>query len=80
MNSSKYPGSAIPYENRVWDTTGAVNNMQLATMVQTQAFIWTPIVIALIAISATCALCNVNQGSDRDSLLYAKFLMNVKDK
>ena len=80
MNNSTYPGSPIPYENRMWNTTEAVANKQLAMMIQTQAFIWTPIVITLIVITATCALCNVNQGKDRDSLLYAKFLSNVKDK
>ena len=54
--------------------------MQLARMVQTQAFIWVPIMLFVITLTATCALCTLNQGRDRDSLLYARFLSNVKDK
>ena len=80
MSNSTYPGSSIPSVNAAWDTTIPVKNMQLATMIQTQAFIWVPIMLVLIVISATCALCTLNQGKDRDSLLYARFLSNVKDK
>ena len=77
MNNSTYPGSPIPKYNREWDTNVPVLNMQLSTMVQTQAFIWIPITLALIVIASTCALCTLNQGKDRDSLLYAKFLSKV---
>ena len=78
--SEVYPGSAIPSVNRYWNTTEPVGNMQLARMVQTQAFIWVPIMLFVITLTATCALCTLNQGRDRDSLLYARFLSNVKDK
>ena len=78
--NSTYPGSAIPKVNREWNTTEPVENMQLANMVQTQAFIWIPIILAAIVITATCALCTVNQGKDRDSLLYAKFLSKVESR
>lgn len=78
--SATYPGSPIPYVNKKWNTNEQVGNMQLARMVQTQAFIWIPILLFIITLSATCALCTLNQGKDRDSLLYAKFLSSVKDK
>lgn len=78
--SNVYPGSHIPSVNRKWNTNEQVLNKQLAMMVQTQAFIWIPIVLFIITLSATCALCTLNQGKDRDSLLYAKFLSSVKDK
>ena len=78
--SYTYPGSPIPSVNAAWDTTAPVGNKQLAGMVQTQALIWIPIILFIITLSATCALCTLNQGRDRDSLLYARFLSNVKDK
>ena len=78
--SEVYPGSPIPSVNKAWDTTKPVNNMNLATMVQTQATIWIPIMLFLITLAATCALCTLNQGRDRDSLLYAKFLSSVEKK
>jgi len=78
--NSTYPGSPIPKVNREWNTTEPVENMQLANMVQTQAFIWIPIILAAIVIASTCALCTLNQGKDRDSLLYAKFLSKVENR
>ena len=80
MNNSTYPGFAVPSENRKWNTTEPVNNQALAIMVQTQAFIWVSIFIAIISIVAVCAMCNIDDPKTRDSLLYAKFLTNVKDK
>ena len=78
--STEYPGNPIPKLNKAWDTTGPVLNKDLAIMVQTQASIWIPIILFIITLAATCALCTTNQGKDRDSLLYAKFLSNVSNK
>ena len=80
MSNSTYPGSFTPYEDARWNTNEQVTNMQLAQMVQRQAFIWVPIMLAIITIASTCALCHMNDDKSRDTLLYAKFLSNVKDK
>ena len=57
-----------------------MNNQALALMVETQAFIWVSILIAVISIVAVCAMCNIDDPKTRDSLLYAKFLTNMKEK
>ena len=80
MNNSTYPGFPVPSVNRYWDTTEAMNNKQLAGLVQVQAYIWVSIMLAIITIASTCAMCYMNDPKTRDSLLYAKFLTNMKDK
>ena len=37
-----------------------------------QVFFWTAVLLAVMLLLATCALCNMDVG--RDSLLYAKFI------
>ena len=80
MNNSTYPGSPIPSVNRYWNTTAPQNNKALASLIQVQAGIWIGILLAIITIASTCAMCYMNDPKTRDSLLYAKFLANVKDK
>lgn len=45
-----------------------------------QAAIWTPIVFFMIAIAAIYALFKIDVVEKRDTILYAKFLANLKDK
>ena len=80
MFSSEYPGSPVPSVNKAWDTRGPVNNMALSQMVQTQAIIWVSIFMVIIVLASACALYTIDDPKTRDSLLYAKFLTNMKDK
>ena len=80
IQNSTFPGYPVPSVNKAWNTSGDINNQALALMVQTQAFIWTAIFIAIISIVSVCAMCNIDDPKTRDSLLYAKFLTNMKDK
>ena len=45
-----------------------------------QAGIWTPIVFAIISVAAVYALFAIDDKKNRDTILYAKFLANLKDK
>ena len=45
-----------------------------------QAFIWVPIVLAIVVIASVCVLCTMDSDRKKDTILYAKFLTNVKDK
>ena len=45
-----------------------------------QAGIWVPIVFFLIAIPATIALFQIDDKKNRDTILYSKFLANLKDR
>lgn len=49
-------------------------------MVGTQAFIWVPIGLIVVTIATICTLMGMDAGKERDTMLYAKFLTNVKDK
>ena len=54
--------------------------VELSTMVGTQAFIWIPILLALLVLGTLCLLCGMDADKQRDTILYAKFISNVKDK
>jgi hypothetical protein len=45
-----------------------------------QAFIWVPIILTLILLSMTCMMMYMDGDKSRDTILYAKFISNVKDK
>ena len=45
-----------------------------------QAAIWIPIVFALISVAAVYALYAIDDIKNRDTILYAKFLANLKDR
>jgi len=49
-------------------------------MVGIQAFYWTFIVLGLIAGCTICFMMDMDKDKHKDTLLYAKFLTNVKDK
>lgn len=49
-------------------------------LVSTQAFIWIPIILTLILASTVCFMMDMDADKHKDTLLYAKFLANVKDK
>ena len=45
-----------------------------------QAGIWVPIVFAIISVAAVYALFAIDDKKNRDTILYAKFLANLKDR
>ena len=45
-----------------------------------QAAIWIAIMIAIISVSAVYALYSIDDVKNRDTILYAKFLANLKDR
>lgn len=57
-------------------TTGA----QLSNLVATQAFIWVPIGLTLVLLMALCMLGSMDADKNRDTILYAKFISNVKER
>ena len=45
-----------------------------------QAGIWIPIIMAIISVAAVYALYAIDDIKNRDTILYAKFLANLKDR
>ena len=45
-----------------------------------QAAIWSGIMIAIISVGAVYALYGIDDIKNRDTILYAKFLANLKDR
>ena len=45
-----------------------------------QAAIWIPIILVIISIASVYALYAIDDIKSRDTILYAKFLANLKDK
>jgi hypothetical protein len=49
-------------------------------LVSVQAFLWVPIILVLILITMVCFMGQMDADKSRDTILYAKFISNVKDK
>ena len=45
-----------------------------------QAGIWIPIMMAIISVASVYALYAIDDVKNRDTILYAKFLANLKDR
>ena len=45
-----------------------------------QAAIWMPILLAIISVASVYALYAIDDIKNRDTILYAKFLANLKDR
>lgn len=58
----------------------AVTGYQISTLVGTQAMIWVSIILIVVTIATVCTLMGMDADKERDTMLYAKFLTNVKDK
>ena len=50
------------------------------TLTRRQACIWLPIAMFLIVLYATIAIYKIDDVKNRDTILYAKFIANIKDK
>ena len=57
----------------------AITDKELAEMVRTQAIIWIPIILTVTVIASVCALMGMDKDKQKDTMLYAKFLSNVKE-
>ena len=61
-------------------TPRAVTNMQeVSGLVAVQAFIWVPILLIIITGCTACFMVSMDSEKHKDTLVYAKFLANVKD-
>ncbi len=61
-------------------TEAPVSQADINEMVRTQAIIWVPVLLGIVTLMAVCTLFNMDADKSRDTILYAKFLSNVKDK
>ena len=50
------------------------------TLTRRQACIWLPIIMLLIVIYAVIAIYKIDDVKNRDTILYAKFIANLRDK
>ena len=62
--------------NLVYLTTAA----NAGVITRKQAAIWIPIILAIITIASVYALYAIDDIKSRDTILYAKFLANLKDR
>ena len=51
-----------------------------ANLVAVQAFIWVPIMLIIVTGVTVCMMSGMDKDRHKDTLIYAKFLANVKDK
>lgn len=70
----------LPTANAQITTVGNANAANPGQLVSVQAFIWVPIILTLILLSMTCMMMYMDGDKSRDTILYAKFISNVKDK
>lgn len=52
----------------------------VGSITRTQAGIWIPIILVLITISGVYAMYSIDDIKSRDTILYAKFLAQLKDR
>ena len=57
-----------------------LNQANNGAITRKQAGIWTGIMIAIITVGAVYALYGIDDVKNRDTILYAKFLANLKDR
>lgn len=55
-------------------------NAMSSDLVGVQAFIWVPIILTLVLVATLCMMAGMDADKNRDTILYAKFITNVKDK
>ena len=66
--------------SEVVEVEAAVTKHDVSEMVRTQAIIWIPVLLTIITLMTVCTLMGMDADKSRDTILYAKFLSNVKDK
>ena len=51
-----------------------------SVIVRKQAAIWIPIIMVIISVVSVYALFAIDDVKNRDTILYSKFLANLKDR
>ena len=77
VKQTNQPANAAP-ANEDTVTIGAPANAGVIT--RKQAAIWIPIIFAIVSVAAVYALFAIDDKKNRDTILYAKFLANLKDR
>ena len=54
--------------------------MNAGALTRRQTVIWIPIIMLLVVIGAVGAIYSIDDVKNRDTILYAKFIANLKDK
>ena len=49
-------------------------------IIGTNAFYWVAIMFFVITLAAVCCLCTMADDKSNDTILYAKFISNIKEK
>ena len=62
------------------DTLTKLQLQNVGSITRTQAGIWIPIILVLITISGVYAMYSIDDIKSRDTILYAKFLAQLKDR
>ena len=60
--------------------TAQLENTNAGVITRRQAAIWTVIAFAIMTVAAVVALYKIDDVKNRDTILYAKFLANLKDR
>ena len=68
-------GSADPWTSNTLAVQGNVG-----VITRRQIGIWIPIIFIIISVASIYALFAIDDKKNRDTILYAKFLANLKDK
>ena len=70
-----------PSSNVIVDTNGSpAQAADAGVITRKQAGIWIPIMMAIISVASVYALYAIDDVKNRDTILYAKFLANLKDR
>ena len=56
------------------------SNQQMATLVGVQAFFWVPVILFIVTGCTVCFMMKMDADKHKDTLVYAKFNANMKDK
>ncbi len=62
------------------NTEPSLMTTNVGVITRKQAGIWIPITFAIISVAAVYALFAIDDKKQRDTILYAKFLANLKDR
>ena len=54
--------------------------LDTGNLIGTQVFIWVPVMLILILLCSLCMMCDMEVDKNKDTILYAKFVTNIKEK
>ena len=76
MNQASQPSNTV----QVNENGSPAQAADAGVITRKQAGIWIPIMMAIISVAAVYALYAIDDVKNRDTILYAKFLANLKDR